>query len=333
MVRGFGCDSHCKRRLSAQAEDTNSKTVNHKRVDTKKSTLFFCAHILIRVAILLKRLLAEAKLYAYSMQEVLEKFLKFDGKTLILFDTETTGMKPHLSYNQLTQVAAIAFDGTTLAEKGEFSKKVNLGGPMTRVLNDPNSPEAKDVEKQMARHLRKYKKPDMHPSELLKMTGYESGGPEGRVDEKEILIAFEAFINQFDNVILVAHNAGFDMKAMEARRRYYGMAPMKRVPVLDTARISRFFFIPAMIAMEDVPEVKTVLDGLLAKTKYKSYSSSLGNLAKVLGVKMDGWHDAKEDVKMLMAVLQKVVAFMQKNSGADIRKQQGIAAKRFRKMP
>jgi hypothetical protein len=44
-----------------------------------------------------------------------------------------------------------------------------------------------------------------------------------------------------------------------------------------------------MQALENVPEVKTVLDGLLAKTKYKSYSSSLGKLGQALGVKVDGW--------------------------------------------
>ena len=282
--------------------------------------------------LLLKTILMEAKLYAFTIQEILDGLLKFEGKTLILFDTETTGLKPHLSYNQLTHIAAMAFDGSTLAELGEFSKKVNLGEPINRALNDPSSPEAKHLEKQMARHLRKYKKADLHPSELLKMTGYESGNEE-RLSEQEALVAFEAFLNQFDNVMLIAHNAGFDMKTIEARRRFHGMPPMKRVPVLDTVRITRFFFIPALLSMEHVPEVKAILAGLLAKTKYKSYSSSLGKLAQVLGVRMENWHDAKEDVKMLMAVLQKVVEFLKKNAGNDIRKQQGVAAKRFRKLP
>lgn len=282
--------------------------------------------------LLLKTILVEAKLYAYTIREILDGLLKFDGKTLILFDTETTGMKPHLPYNQLTHIAAMAFDGSTLGELGEFSKKVNLGEPTNRAINDPSSPEAKHLEKQMARHLRKYKKADLHPRDILKMTGYESGNEE-RLGEQEALIAFEAFLNQFDNVMLIAHNAGFDMKTIEARRRFYGMAPMKRAPVLDTVRITRFFFIPALLSMENVPEVKNILVGLLAKTKYKSYSSSLGKLAQVLGIRMDNWHDAKEDVKMLMAVLQKMIQFLKNNVGNDIRKQQGVAAKRFRNMP
>lgn len=281
--------------------------------------------------IMLKALLKEVKLYGYTIQEVLEQFLKFDGKTLVLFDTETVGLDPNTQYIQLTHIAAMAFDGSTLEEKGEFTKKVNIGEPLHRAMNDPTSPEFKHLEKDRARHLAKYKKADKHPSELLQMTGYHSGDEE-KMDEKEALVAFEEFINQFDNVILAAHNAAFDMKTIQSRRRLHGLPPMKRIPVLDTLKIARFFFVPAMVSMENVPEIKAMLNGLLAKTKYKSYTSSLGKLAEVLGVKIDNWHDAKEDVKMLMAVLQKVVAFLKANADVDIRKQRGIAAIRYRKM-
>jgi DNA polymerase III epsilon subunit-like protein len=79
-------------------------------------------------------------------------------------------------------------------------------------------------------------------------------------------------------------------------------------------------------------EAERILAGLLAKTKYKSYSSSLGNLAKVFEIKIDGWHDAKEDVKMLMGVLQKMIIFLKQNASVDIKDQQATAAKRFRNM-
>ena len=75
-----------------------------------------------------------------------------------------------------------------------------------------------------------------------------------------------------------------------------------------------------------------MLDDLLAKTKFKSYSSSLGRLAKVLGVKMENWHEAKEDTVMLFQLLQKIIEFLKAHETVDIRKQQGIIAKRHRKI-
>jgi hypothetical protein len=42
--------------------------------------------------------------------------------------------------------------------------------------------------------------------------------------------------------------------------------------------------------------------------------------------------DAKEDVKMLMQVMKKIIEFLKANVNVDIRKFQGQAAKRFRNM-
>lgn len=278
----------------------------------------------------LKDLLLEAKMYSFNIQEVLEKFLQFDGKTLILFDTETVGLEPNTSYIQITQIAGMAFDGANMQLLGEYSKKINIGPALNNALNDPNSPEAKHLDKEMARRLKKYGKPDLHPRDALKMTGYETGNAE-KVDEKQALIEFEQFINQYENVVLIAHNATFDMKTIQTRRRIHGLPPMKRVPVLDTVQISRFFFIPALQAAESNPEAAEMLKGLLAKTKYKSYSSTLGKLAGIFKIKIDGWHDAREDIMMLFEVLKNFISYLEKNKNLDIRAGQSTAAKRFRK--
>lgn len=278
----------------------------------------------------LKDILAEAKLYTYSISELLDNFLKFENKTLIFFDTELAGLEPNTSYIQLTHIAAIAYNGSNMELLGEYSKKINITNALNNALNVIDSQEAKHLNKERARHLRKYKKEDMHPSDVLKMTGYYSGNAE-KVNEKQGLIEFEEFLNKFDNVVIVAHNAKFDMKAIQARRRIYGLPPLKRYNVLDTLKVVRFFFIPALMSLENIPEVKVMLDGLLAKTKYKSYTASLGKLAQVLGVKIDNWHDAKADVEMLMNILSKVIEFLKRNSNLDIKKLKAAQAKRYRK--
>ena len=113
---------------------------------------------------------------------------------MILFDTETVGLEPNTSYIQLTHIAAIAYEGSSLKEIGEFSKKVNIGSALNNALNDPNSTEAKQLDKEMNRRLKKYGKPDLHPRDALKMTGYENPNAE-KLDEKEALIQFEKFFN------------------------------------------------------------------------------------------------------------------------------------------
>ena len=196
--------------------------------------------------ILLKSLLAEAKLYSYTIPEILDQFLKFEGKTLIFLDTETAGLEPNVSYLQLTQISAIAVDGSTMKVLGEFNKKIHLGKPLIRLLTDPDSHEAQNYKKHAEKYLLKYKRVEKTPSEMLRMTGYFNEGGE-KMRESEALIELEQFIDGYHNVLLIIHNATFDWKAIQARRRKNGLPPMKRYPTLDTLKIARFFFIPALL--------------------------------------------------------------------------------------
>lgn len=294
---------------------------------------FFGGYIYVCMRqIFLKTILAEAKLYAYSIDELFDMFLKFDGKTLVFLDSETVGLEPNTSYVQLTQIAAMAVDGSTMEVVDDLSLKIELDSPLLRVLNEPESAEAKHLASDMARRLKKYKRPDKHPRDILDMTGYHRSNAT-KVSEKEALQKLEEFLKRFPNVVLVIHNATFDLKAIQARRRYHKMAPLTRFPVIDSLKLSRFFFIPLLTSMEHVPEIQQMLSGMLAKTKYKSYASNLGALAKALKVDITNWHEAKEDVRMLFGVLTKMLEFLKANRGGSIRKQQGVAAKRFRRMP
>ena len=281
----------------------------------------------------LKSILIEAKLYSYTTQELLDKVLNFEGKTLIFLDTETTDLEPNNSYVQITEISAMALDGSTFKVIGEYNTKVNLGEPFNRLLNDPKSAEAIDYSKRVERWRNKYKKELMHPADILKMTGYHTAQPgERKQDEKEALIGLEEFIKKYPNPLIIAHNATFDIKTISARRKLNGLPIMTKRPVLDTVKISRFFFIPMLLSMENNEQAKQYLQSLLAKTKFKSYSSSLGKLADAFKIKLDGWHQASEDVKMLFQILQKTIEFLRANSSVDLSKQQKIAGKKYRNM-
>lgn len=267
------------------------------------------------------------------MQELLDKVLNFDGKTLIFLDTETTDLEPNDPGVQITEISAMAVDGSTFKVIGEYNTKVNLGEPFNRLLNNPESPEAMDYAKKVTRWRNKYKKELTHPADILKMTGYHTAQPgERKQDEKEALIGLEEFIQKYSSPLIIAHNATFDMKVISARRRLNGLPTLPKRSVLDTVKVSRFFFIPMLLSMENNEQAKKYLQSLLAKTKFKSYSSSLGKLGSAFEIKLDGWHQAAEDVKMLFQILQKMIEFLKNNVSVDLSNQQKIAAKKYRNM-
>ena len=68
----------------------------------------------------------KTQLYGLSIKELLDTVLNFNGKTLIYFDTETMGLTPKKDYLQLTEIAAVAYDGSTFKEVDKIDYKVNL---------------------------------------------------------------------------------------------------------------------------------------------------------------------------------------------------------------
>jgi len=280
--------------------------------------------------ILLKHLLIEAKIYGWTIDEMLEHLKMFEGKTIVFFDTEASGLEPNSMYEQVTQIAAMAVDGSTWKPLGEFNEKIALTAGTQRLLTDPKSPEGRAYMKDYLRWLRKYNKPYLHPRDALKNTHYYDGqSMDTRRDEKTVLIAFEDFLKKWPDVILIAHNAKFDMKMMGARRRLNGLPPLQKYPVFDTVKLARHIFIPLLVSLEQQPWAADMLKQLRAKTKYVSYGADLGKLSAALKIETN-WHDALEDVKALAQILGAVIELMNQHRDTDIRGYQGKQAKRFR---
>ena len=255
--------------------------------------------------------------------------MKFDGKLLIFFDTETTGLEPNNSYEQLTQIAAAVVDGSTWNVVERINEYVSLTDATIRVLNDPTSPEASAYQDDTSRWMRKYKKPYMHPREVMQLTRYDA--TRARTDEKSALIRFEELLAKYPTAILVAHSAVFDMKVVAARRRANGLPRLNRRSVVDTLKIARFFLVPVLQVMESSDWAGEMLTALRAKTKYKSYSVTLQKLAAAYKVQIDDWHDAEADVQILVEIANKMIATLVANVDLDISKFQKIQGKRYRK--
>jgi DNA polymerase III alpha subunit (gram-positive type) len=208
-------------------------------------------------------------------------FAGLSGKTLILFDTETGGFSPRL--NQITEIAAIAVDGESLAIKDEYHKVIHLHQEV-----DPA---------------------------ILKMTHYDPN--KASAEEQEALNGFLDFVASFPNPILVAHNAQFDMKMVMTR-----VQDKRKVwdRVYDTADFSRLLFAPMLVSMTEKgnEQARIMLDIITKKDKSGSpviiknnrmIDSRLGALAAALQVEFKDWHSALADTKMLLQVFTKMKEF------------------------
>jgi DNA polymerase III alpha subunit (gram-positive type) len=305
------------------------------------------------------------RIYGKTIPEILEYIEQFKGKTLIFFDTETTGLEPNRSYEQITQIAAISINGDDWSILGKYEEKAHLGANVKQILNDPTikklvdkikdpkfkiidklddkknlsdeaqslirnirNPISREYMKDYIRWVKKYKKHPTSLEDILGFTRYSTGKPESeRVSEKEMLINFEKFVSKHgDNIILVSHNAAFDMKVIETRRRENGLQRMKKYKVFDNLAFTRFFLIPLKVTLND----KEFLDQITTKSKMQPYSSSLGKVAQAMSINPSGWHDALADVDMMIQVMQEIIKLLRVNIKLDIKSYQGTQAKKLR---
>lgn len=304
--------------------------------------------------------LKEVRLFGMDISQLLDEFQKFDGNDLIFFDTETLGLNPDPEYIQLTQIALVVVDGATMKEKRALNLKIQLNDSAKRFL-EPSSWERQDWEK--------YKEGshDKTPDEVLDMTGYFNDLPEKLATEEKALQLFSQVISNAKNPILVAHNASFDMRFISVRAKRFNIN-MKKVPVVDTLRLAKYYLIPVLQKLEKseilkqlrrVKEMKvsdinnnndanrkskakkksdaeferfTAEDGTeMLKITYGKPSASLGKLTPALLGKIEDWHDALADVKSMILVYQKIIEILHANRNVDIAALQADEYRRYKK--
>ena len=225
-------------------------------------------------------------------------FNMLTDKTLVFFDTETTGLSPGDS--QVTEIAALIINGDTLEEEAEFHVHIILHDATLQKIEDEKD------------SLRKFT-----VKKILDMTNYYNS--KATATEAEAIQGLSDFIPQ--DAILVAHNAPFDLKMINTRARVNDVAPISHFSkVMDTLMMSRQFFLPASQELEaegDV-EAKRYLDELTRKWNWKKtkraiISSRLGDLAKALKQDLTNWHQALADVRGTIELFKKFKEFFDKH--------------------
>ena len=267
------------------------------------------------------------KLLGTSIQDLLENLMQFENNTLILLDIETLGLNPSFEYEQITELAAVALKNDDLSVIDKINFKVKLSKSALELLTETESIQRFSWER---RQKRRGKTAILDPNEIIEMTKYTKiNAPEET--ERNAILKFYEFVEKYKNPVVVAHNADFDVKYLLTRSKLYDLK-FPTVSVLDTLKISQFFFVPTLQTLRNKKDVEKLANSLMRNSQNHHISSRLGDLAEAFGVNSDGWHTASSDVEMTRCVLIEMIKFFKKYQFTDIsRKQEEAIRKTLRK--
>ena len=252
----------------------------------------------------------------YFRQTVDSILDKISGKTIIVFDTETTGLSVKLPWVQVTEVAAIAFDADTGRQLGVFHKKVKLTDTTKAEINV----QRRNIRPGDRGSLEGPKGANI--PDLFRMSRYGDNDAV-REDIRKVYQGFVDFINQFDNPVLLGQNVAFDMGQMFAPLKRLGIERPKFGEVLDTMILGRTWIYPLLKAGEAIgdQEATEMLKGLTTvdKTGKSKTSFSLNNLGKAMGVDARHWHSGISDAMQTYGIFVKMLEYLKhsKKKGYD----------------
>lgn len=260
-----------------------------------------------------------------SLVKLLDEYLNFKDAKLILFDLETLGLNPNFEYEQITEISAWVVDGNTFEVEEVLNCGIELNESALTLINDLNSIERINwIDRQQKRRGSAFD----DPSQILEMTHYYDLPPELNIKESVAVSKFNDLINKYENVILVAHNAKFDVKFMTVRSsKYETKFPITKT--LDTLKLSRYFFSPLVLKLAKHKDVAEIHDSLFRQRKdFVHISSKLGELATALKIDSSSWHSADADVDMMYEVLKFMLKFFNTHKNEDITSYQKQILKR-----
>lgn len=254
------------------------------------------------------------KLIGATISDLLNTFLNFENKVLIMFDIETLGLNPSYDYEQITEIAACAISGDNMQELKKINFKVKLSESAKELLENSDSIQRFNWER---RQSKRGKTAFTDPNELLKMTHYYEIKSKCETEESAIKKFYE-FVEQYEDVVLVAHNAEFDVSFVHTRGNQYQLN-FPITGVLDTLRLSQFFFVPLVETLKDAA-ASELYDCLSRKNRKRIHiSSRLGDLASAFKINSEMWHSASADVDMMNQVMIKIIEFLDTHKQTNIK--------------
>jgi DNA polymerase III epsilon subunit-like protein len=323
-------------------------------------------------------------LFKRNMAENQTQLIFFDTETTGL---QTFQSLPYLRVNQVTEIAAVVVDASKLfslpyeevmsTEQGSengliidsFQQRINLNPETVRSLQTEKEfiswlrslppekvPMKLDREKKLKPMFRESESDFMTTDEIFAMTNYKPDPSDRTEEEKELYIThkdavtkFVEFCDKYPNRQLVAQNAGFDVRFMNAAFKKEGIqAPEDEV--IDTLDYFRLFLQNVVdrykvalqlanqeLADEEAKELskKGSKLGLSSDSEYQALrqrflgasqekrnvilninNSKLKTISDAFGISSEKHHEAIADVIMLFKALRAVVHFLEEEDEA-----------------
>jgi DNA polymerase III alpha subunit (gram-positive type) len=223
--------------------------------------------------------ISEARFDTTSIKEMLSMIDSLKGKTLIWFDTETSGLKFNRPL-QFTQLAAVSTDsnGNTI---DTFNEKIKLN-PKTKRAYDKSNPE-KSGSTRRALEINKY---------FDNITGEER-------EELDVLKDFIDWVLSHSNPVLIAYNISFDLEIINT------ISPTKlRFFTIDVMKIAQYFWIPLnqYLAKQGDEQSQLVISKLGRGRMASLPGSKLSVIASIFNLDTSNAHDALGDITMMKDV-------------------------------
>ena len=237
---------------------------------------------------------------------------KFKDHTWIFFDTETTGLDAKLPHVQITQLAAIGYNTNAFLDNPEEVEGARFN---MKIALQPETLSRKEQEDSGEIPSDNYS-----ISNLLSMTRYYDE-PFQPQSPAEVAQAFTDFImnvknlSPTGNIVLIAHNADFDVLMLNELYRRAGIVPPDATAI-DSLAFTDIYFKPVLeyintnnLSDEEDERIANAITLTNRKGK-QYYASKLGNLVTGFNIEDKGWHEATADIAMSMDVLHKVIDYM-----------------------
>lgn len=254
----------------------------------------------------------------YFRQTIDSILQKIAGKTIVVFDTETTGLSVKLPWVQVTEIAAVAFDADTGKQLGKFHRKIHLTDVtkqeiqrQRKNIKEPSAPDAKDGDRGSLEGPR-----GANIDDLLAMTKYAEQNTEfGEI--KQIYTDWIRWLNQFNEPVMLGQNAAFDMGQMFAPLKKLGLPRPKIGEVLDTMIVARTWIYPLLKAAEEAGDLESAEKAAgFTDPKSGKLTFRLGTLGKVFNVPAEHWHSGISDALQTYGIFNKMIQFLKSAKAA-----------------
>ena len=274
-----------------------------------------------------------------------EEFINnIKDRTLIFFDTETTGFKASVNHNQITQIAAIVahLEGEGLGETYTDTLKID-NATQDRIQWERERAEKikKEDEEMLARgEIPPKRKKYTSIEDIFKMTNYDPD--KAQSSTMEGANQFFQWLSKFENPLIVAQNAKFDISFLNNMYKRSNV-PKFKYQVMDFFQFNKIYLEPMLRNLERTGDVGAV-DMINRLTKIstdkngnekKSFSVAQKQLGSAFEVSNKGAHEALHDVEQMIELVKKVISYVKGNIGnidrSSERRDFGLARKNWKR--